>query len=452
MNPSPTNDRQLDPERPLQVAAYTAYPWDHALTTLRLVEPLRAAGMTLLHGTDGSGIYPARVSQADLVVIQRDFPRWEEAYDQVVARARAEGKPVIYEIDDLLLELPRDHPDWPIHYYTPALFPILKAILEADALTCSTPALCAYLRPFNPRVHLLPNYLPDRLWEVRTPQEKPADSPVVIGYMGSITHLPDLETILPVLARILDHQRGQVRLRFWGLEPPEPLRGREEVEWIPLEIWNYAQFAEFFSRQGCDIFIAPLVDSDFNRCKSAIKFLEYSALAVPGVYSRVLPYESVVRHGENGFLAASQEDWEACLSELIASPQLRLQVGAAAAESVRTNWLLSQHAGEWPAVYRQVQAHRPDHAPSGAGEEAVQHMRRSVIRIAGQVQAWHRTLQEQLFEKDRKIGQLQLELNQVYSGRDWILLQKILRLRQCLAPEGSRRRRLLRALFGRRAD
>jgi glycosyltransferase involved in cell wall biosynthesis len=437
----------------MSVVAYTAYPWHHALTVLRLVEPLRLAGLTLVRGTDGGGIYPERVSQADVVVIQRDFPRWEEAYQQIMGRARAEGKPVVYELDDLLLELPRDHPDWPIHYYTPALFPILRAIIEADGVTCSTPLLCAYLRPFNPNTFLLPNYLPDRLWPVQEAQVKQAGGPVVIGYMGSTTHLPDLEGIAPALSRLLDRFGSQVRLRFWGAQPPQALQGRAEVEWIQLGIWDYNDFAGYFTSQESDIFIAPLAEGDFNRCKSAIKFLEYSSRAVPGVYSRIAPYESVVRHGENGFLASTPEDWESCLARLIEDPELRRQTGGAAAEAVRSGWLLSDHAHEWPAAYRQAASRKRasalngSAAPAGSGMSEAEQARAAVLRMADQAQAWHRTLQGQLFEKDRTIERLQRELQGVYSGRDWALLQKILRLRHFLAPEGSRRSRLLRALF-----
>ncbi len=93
------------------IAAYTPYRWDHALVVLRLAGPCAAAGVTVLRGTDGSTVRPELVSQADLVLIQRDFPRDTAGYTQVTAAARAHGKPIIFDLDDLLLELPPDHPD-----------------------------------------------------------------------------------------------------------------------------------------------------------------------------------------------------------------------------------------------------------------------------------------------------------------------------------------------------
>ena len=40
-----------------------------------------------------------------------------------------------------------------------------------------------------------------------------------------------------------------------------------------------------------DICIAPLQDIEFNRGKSNIKCLEYTAIGAPGVYSDVTPYK-----------------------------------------------------------------------------------------------------------------------------------------------------------------
>ena len=200
---------ELSPRSPDKITAvvYTAYPWEHVLPVLRLVEPLRLANIGLIQGNNMEQVAPEKVSLADIVVIQRDFPRWEAAYRAVIQLAHSEGKPVIYEIDDLLLELPEDHPDRPIYYYSRAVLPMLQAILEADAITVSTQALREYLLPFNPNVFILPNYLADDLWLMQPPEQRrqtddrPADAPVVIGYMGTTSHIADLEVIAEVLSK-----------------------------------------------------------------------------------------------------------------------------------------------------------------------------------------------------------------------------------------------------------
>jgi glycosyltransferase involved in cell wall biosynthesis len=405
--------------KPLTVVGFTAYPWEHILPILRLSEPLRLAGIELIHGNEMEEIEPERVSQADLVVIQRDFPRWETAYRQIVTVARAEGKLIIYEADDLLLELPEDHPDRPINYYSRALLPMLRAILEADAVTASTRFLCDYLRPFNPNISLLPNYLADSIWPLSPPPNPPITdggrvrpspaAPIVIGYMGTTSHTADLEILSGVFRELLEQYGDKIALRFWGIQPPSEVSGLPNVEWIPLHILSYTQFVEYFAAQTCDIFVAPLTDSRFNQSKSPLKFLECSALGVPGVYSRVAGYEIVVNHGENGFLASTPSEWAACLRQLIDQPDLRIRMGMQAYQTVVQNWRLSSHAHEWLNVYIKTaeQAHQVKSDTEALFRD--QQRRHTFAGMLPQLQEWQVELEKQVARDSQTIRKLSLE-------------------------------------------
>jgi glycosyltransferase involved in cell wall biosynthesis len=405
----------------LTVVGFTAYPWEHILPVLRLSEPLRLAGIELIHGNSMEEIEPERVSQADLVVIQRDFPRWESAYRQIVSLARAEGKLIIYEADDLLLELPENHPDRSINYYSRALLPMLRAILEADVVTASTRVLYDYLRPFNSNIWLLPNYLMDQIWPLHPPEEKfagqDAAAPIVVGYMGTTSHTADLEVLSGVLRDLLEQYGDKIALRFWGIQPPSEVRGLHNVEWIPLHLLSYTQFVEYFAAQTCDIFFAPLSDSHFNQSKSPLKFLEYSALGVPGVYSHIAPYETVVNHGENGLLASTASDWAGCLRQLIDNPALRFRMGIQAYQTVTQNWRLSKHAHEWREVYLKAEEHARQIHPDD------QQRRRTFAGMLPQLQEWQETLENQGVQDGKTIRVLQLENAEKETEKELLLHQ-----------------------------
>ncbi|OGO28043.1 MAG: hypothetical protein A2W33_06255, partial [Chloroflexi bacterium RBG_16_52_11] len=337
------------------VVAYSPYLWPHAVAALRYARPVQEAGLILIPGKEGDSIYPEHVSQADIVVIQREFPLYWEQYEQILSLARTQGKPVVYELDDLLLELPDVHPDRALDFYTPAILPIQHAITSADIVTTTTHALREYLIQLNPNIVVLPNYLDDRLWTMRSPAKDVPRFPIVIGYMGSDTHQPDLDILTPVFLNLVNRFGERIRFRFWGCQPHAVIRQLSQTDWLPLQIFDYPKFAEYFSQQECDIFIAPLVDSLFNRCKSPIKLFEYSTSGTPGVYSRLDPFESIVIHGENGFLASSLEEWEAYLGQLIEDPTLRSRLGSRMQETVKQRWLLSQHASSWKDAYQQAQ-------------------------------------------------------------------------------------------------
>lgn len=444
---------------PLRVIHFSADRWEHVCTALRVVAPARQAGWELWRGNgwaDGAlQLHLERLPEADFVLVQRDFPAYADAYGQVLGAARAQGKPVIYEIDDLLIELPEDHPD--VRRYQPRRAPVLAAILQADAVTCTTPELCAVLRQYNPNVWVLPNYLDDRLWSLaeagappdpEAPVVTPVMAPVVIGYLGAHSHQPDLALVAPLLERLLARYGDRLRLRLWGIEPPAGLKERPNVEWLDLRLVDYAAFAAYFSRQSCDLFIAPLRDNLFNRCKSALKFLEYSSLGVPGVYSRLAPYEHVVRHGENGFLAAGLDEWEAALTALIEQPELRRRLGRAAQDTVRADWLLSNNYARWQAAYTEIARQGQAGRERGREQRAAEVFRR-----------WHQDSQAeaaglrfQLEEKEKDL-QAQVALGENYKSQylemqrstGWKLVERLYRVRLGLAPRASGREAFLRA-------
>jgi processive 1,2-diacylglycerol beta-glucosyltransferase len=453
--------------KPATVVAYTPYSREHAVTWLRIVRPLQAAGIQLLHGSEG-GIHPELVSQAEAVIIQREFPGYSSgSYDQIIQRARAEGKPVIYETDDLLLELPPEHPDTAIHYYTAALFPMLQAVFEADLVTTTNPILESYYQKINPNTCVLPNYLDDLLWQPIDVIAIPASqlcvpAKVVIGYMGSTTHITDLEEIAPVLQYLMVRFPDQIQLRFWGGPPPADLQGLPSVEWIPVEIFDYPKFSKYFSQQHCDIFIAPLGNSFFNQCKSPIKFFEYSILGIPGVYSRLAPYEAVIQHGENGMLASSQEEWETSLAGLIESGERRNAMGQKAQESVLKHWRLSEHAYEWVEAYQKA----IDDVSSGEKRSPINktglnyEQTQIFLQVSLQVQDWLETLQRQAAQQEQTIQNLrtgiedkrleevrreleltQRQLTEIKQSESWRLITALDKIKPSLYPHGSKRER-----------
>ncbi len=324
-----------------------------AIGHVRLAAPLRHAGIRLVDGMEEGWVEPTRIAESDLVVVQRDFPREYEAYRTVVEATRDAGKPLVFELDDLIYRLPETHPDRRNHGFLTALLPMLQALLEADMVLVPTNALQHALRALHPNVLVFPNYLDDELWEIRPPTRTEASrDTVTIGYMGTASHTPDLEFLAPVLHRLAERYPGRLRFRFWGVEPPASLRGLPAVEWARPYLRSYREFVSYFQTQSADIAIAPLVDNPFNRCKSPIKFLEYSAQGIPGVYSHIV-YDDVVEHGDTGLLASSLEEWEASLIRLIEDPTFRARIAERAQDTVARHWRLSQNAHQWPERIQQ---------------------------------------------------------------------------------------------------
>jgi processive 1,2-diacylglycerol beta-glucosyltransferase len=466
----------MTPISPFSLAIYSADAWEHACMVVRILSPAERAGWKLIQGAEWINgalcVFPERVAQADLVIITRDFPARSSDYRRVMDAARSHGKTVVYETDDLLLELPEQHPDY--ERYLAARAAMLQAVVEADAVVGSTSGLCDYLRTFNAHTWLWENYLDEKLWQPeQIPPRVPApdDRPVCLGYMGGQSHAADLETILPALQQILDQYPSRVQIKFWGLEPPRGLCKHPGVEWDPVRLVDYRSFAAYFSGQKCDIFIAPLQDNLFNRCKSHLKFLEYSALAVPGVYSRVAPYQGMVIYGTNGFLADQPQEWVDCLSRLIEDPALRARMGGEAQATLRSQWLLADHAGQFAELYQGF-ALGASSTDRGAGSLRVQpEASLAAQHIAQKMGAFYQdlvrkredelrarmkndVLQAQVAEKERAFLELDRTAQGYYAlyrevmdSRSWHWMQRLIGWRLHLVPKGSRSEQVLRTVY-----
>ena len=415
------------------IVVYTRAPWENALVKLRITGPAEQAGINVLNGREGDTYHPKLVTQADVVVIQRDFPLHWKAYRNVLDIAYTNNKPVIYEMDDLLLDMPSDHSHR--HEYTQALLPMLDAVLRADLVTVSTYTLSEYMSQWNSNTRIIPNYLDDHIWDFKKFDEKFGNpDSLVIGYMGGETHLLDLQDVSETLIKVINTYSGRVRLRIWGGKPPQVLINSPYCEWVPVNELNYGLFAKFFIQQDCDIFIAPLRDNRFNQSKSEIKFLEYGVHGVPGIYSRLPPYESIVIHGQNGYLVSTLDEWEECLVKLIEDPGLRQKMGSAAQITVKDGWLLSQNIQGWLEAYQR--AFKPD-----TDKQQVDPGLSNLLGVIQQSIEYNNELRE-------NVGALAEQVEDILESRSWRIMKKFQNIRLKLIPPGGSGERMLNSVFG----
>ena len=425
---------------------------------LRLIGPLRQSGIDIIKGVENGQIVVGRVSEADIIIIQRELPKKFDDYKKIVEFARKEGKPLVFDLDDLLFFLPENHPDRLDSYYGSSLLPMLQALMEVDLVSVATPRLRDFVINYNNNVSVLPNYFDDNLWRLKPPVLKTSEhETLTIGYMGGNSHKPDLEYITPVLLDLIKRYSQKLRFQFWGIQPPAEVASLTQVQRSPTTTYRYKDFATFFQAQTADIFIAPLIDTLFNRCKSPIKFFEYSALGVPGVFSRLETYADVVTHGQNGLLATSLDEWTDCLIQLIEDKELRFYLAKNAQKTIRENWLLSRNAFRWNETFESavdiVSSNREQNRDIvsivksinfqlfetfNKKEVAVQTLMAQVAEKEQALQA----LSAQVAEREAQVQALNAYLAEIKGSRAWKLIQVLWRIRTTFMPHGSRRERL----------
>ena len=125
-----------------------------------------------------------------------------------------------------------------------------------------------------------------------------------IGIVGSLSHFnigsvkdANGEVVKDDFDVIADVVRATVKDFQWVIVGHVPSQVKDLVESNAVEfhhgcsILNYPQM---LCSLGLQAVVAPLQENEFNLCKSAIKFLECSALGISLFASRMLPYSEVM--------------------------------------------------------------------------------------------------------------------------------------------------------------
>lgn len=339
----------------IEKVAYFSYsPYRLAWEQIRVVSPLRALGIDLIEGVNQGQVNLDIIEHADLVILDRNFPGGFNQSLKVIDVAHEQHKPVIMDMDDDLLGLAFDHPDLINTSFGFELVPTLYALRAVDAVTVTTPQLQSVISQHNDHVYVLPNYLDDTVWSMKSKEQSESDSPVTLLYFGTRSHQADLAMISEPLKALAQKYPERLSFIFYGIEAPAGLDALANVCYFPTVTHEYREFARLIQELEADIAFAPLQTTEFNQYKSPLKYFEYTALGLPALFSNILPYKAAVEDGKTGFLASSSEEWLDKLAKLVESPALRQTILQHAQEDVKQNYLLSNHTAEWRKVYNDV--------------------------------------------------------------------------------------------------
>src|SRR5690606_11964143 len=94
--------------------------------------------------------------------------------------------------------------------------------------------------------------------------------------------------------------------------------------------------------------VAPLEETGFNNFKSDIKFLEYSMMGLPGLYSDYGAYRAAVKNGATGILVPNTiEGWRQAVL-LAAREQSRMkEIADTAHEYVRSSRMIGNSVEDY---------------------------------------------------------------------------------------------------------
>ncbi len=256
------------------------------------------------------------------------------------------GKPVIFDFDDSVWSYAQEMNNGifsRLHFYgkTRSLCRLASAVTPGNAF------LAKFARRYNDRVTVMPTSI--ELDDYPALQEAPDDGRFIVCWTGSTSTLANFEHAREPLERLA----GLVPLTVKVIcnQPPEEGIAGAKMHFVPWTPENEA--AEI---ADCHAGIMPLPDNEVTRGKCGLKALQYMATGRPVVISPVGMNKDLVRHGKNGFLASSADDFVEALLSLAQQPELRAKIGAAGRCTVAESYSAEVVAAKFARVVREVTA------------------------------------------------------------------------------------------------
>ncbi len=247
----------------------------------------------------------AYIKNMNVIQFQRSCT---EAQYEFIKKIKSTGKKIFYDIDDLITEVPEyNHAfDYYKKYHN-----VIKNILSiVDCIVCSTVELKKHFSKFNNTI-VIQNRLIDLFWQQDLEKEFVENQRTKILWAGGSHHFSINNEEGDFSKEIIEYIEKTTNKYEWIFVGSLPLKLKNNKN-ITYYKWchNYFDYIKLLKHIDADIGIALLQNNNFNKCKSNIKALEYVSLNIPGIYSKITPYNNM------SLRVSTNEQFIDCLEKL----------------------------------------------------------------------------------------------------------------------------------------
>ena len=259
----------------------------------------------------------------DVVWLEKEALPWLPTFLEI---ARLEGLPYVVDYDDAWFHRYENH------WLSPLLGRKIDAVMRvANTVVAGNEYLARRARQAGARrVEIVPTAIDlDRYSGL---PEVPSGKALTVGWIGIPLNAPYLAMIAPALiAAAAAAAVAPIALHVVGAPVPPEFSGMAATSFAWSEDTEISRIAQF------DVGVMPLHDTPWERGKCAYKLLQVMAAGKPVIASPVGANRQVVRHGVNGFLAETTDEWAEALHKL-GDPALRQRMGAEARKTVEEQY------------------------------------------------------------------------------------------------------------------
>lgn len=296
---------------------------------------------------------------------------------QIIDRLKKLGIKTHFDIDDFW-ELPESHALYPNFIKHKVAEQVVEALKEADLVTTTTSILANKIKEHSSNVEILPNAIDpsEDQWKINH-QDHPR---VRIGYVAGVHHLEELQMLYPNINKLW---KSRDMSKMWQLCPAGFNLNKSQLGGLRMNAYydyveriftdtyrnvssSYEEYLKTYNPEGnakiqdeyykrlwgldtfnyaklydlIDVSIAPLIPSEFSRCKSELKMIEAGFKKKPIIVSDVAPYDSLCDDLNSIPIETRHNDshWYYAMRKMIREPNLRKDLAEQLHEDVKDDY------------------------------------------------------------------------------------------------------------------
>ncbi|HEY4361246.1 MAG TPA: glycosyltransferase [Bryobacteraceae bacterium] len=329
------------------------------------LEEFEFLGLTADSTTAEKLHYKRDLERYEMFLLHRVQNSWQ--LEDFIKRAKALGKPVVFDTDDLVFDGRPDRLSPVTRYmnkrelqqHQDYVYRTGRTLELCDSAIVSTECLRDCILELFPekRVYLHRNAAAQKFVDmaetVRSEYVREESELVRIAYVsGSKTHKDDFAQCVQPLRKLLE-KYPQVRMMCVGhVEIPAEVRDfASQVEAVPPVPWYHVPLCYAM----VDINLAPLeLNHKFTESKSELKYFEAALMELPTVASDIAPFRVGITNGDTGFLCSTNDQWFDALEKLVLDAGLRRRIGSAARADALRRYTTKVRSAELKPVLQEI--------------------------------------------------------------------------------------------------
>lgn len=279
-----------------------------------------------------------RYRDVDAVFVQREAspigpPIFEWLWSKLLR------KKLIYDFDDSIW-LPNTSEGNTLAAKLKCFWKVGMICKWASKVSVGNEYLAGYARQFSEKVVFNPTCVDTENKYNKTIEYH--DGKVVVGWTGSHSTLPFMETLYPVLKKLssqLDFTFLVICDRPAGFSLPN-------MQFLP---WKKETEIDDLLRM--DIGIMPLKMDEWAKGKCGFKIIQYMALGMPAVATKIGVNDTIIDEGINGYTCATDDEWITAMTKLITDAGERKRMGENGRQKIRACYSVASNSAVFLSLF-----------------------------------------------------------------------------------------------------